>query len=197
MVLTDNLAYNGDLIHNRFAYKYLRDQVLPTGDILCFRGVMNVTTNLIDQEDLLNNDYIYSNDAMNFVWEIPNMCPTGAVAFQRLFNTQIANLLSLIYIKKPIEVDGDDLLVHDTFVGSDGQQHQRGKASVSITYTSNNVALGHTGINIDAGRSAPGFAYSTNLNDEQVVAFMNDVNAMFYTMTRDMFVATSKTIINA
>lgn len=195
MVLTENLTYNGDLIHTRFAYKHLRDRVSPIGDIICFRGGMNVTTNLIDQEDLLNKDYIYSSDAVNFVWEIPNMCPLGAVAFQRLFNTQVANLLSLIYIKKPIEVDGDDLMVHDAFVGSDGQQHDKGKASVSITYTANNVALGHTGINVDAGRSAPGFAYSTHLTDEQTIAFMMDVNNMFYSILSDMFVATTKVIV--
>lgn len=195
MVLTENLTYNGDLIHARFAYKYLRDGVSPIGDIICFRGGMNVTTNLIDQEDLLNKDYIYSSDAVNFVWEIPNMCPLGAVAFQRLFNTQVANLLSLIYIKKPIEVDGDDLMVHNAFIGSDGQQHDKGKASVSITYTTNNVALGHTGINVDAGRSAPGFAYSTHLTDEQVVSFMLDVNNMFYSILSDMFVATTKVIV--
>lgn len=195
MVLDNNLLYNGDTIHERFAYKFLRDRVNPLGDIICFRGGMNVTTNLIDQEDLLNKDYIYSSDAMNFVWEIPNMCPMGAVAFQRLLNTQIANLLSIIYINKPIEVDGDDLLVHDKFVGSDGKDYDKGKASVSITYSTNNVAIGHTGINVDAGRSAPGFAYSTKLTDEQVVKFLHDVNGMFYAMLADFYVATSKVIV--
>lgn len=194
MVLDSKLNYNGDLIHKRFAYQFLRDQVNPIGDIICFRGGMNVTTNLIDQEDLLNKDYIFSADAMNFVWEIPNMCPLGAVAFQRLFNTQVANLLSVKYLGKPIEVDGDDLLVHDVFVGSDGQEHKRGKASVSITYSTNNVAIGHTGINIDAGKGAPGFAYSTHLNDQQVGDFMRDINDMFYYMLRDAFVATTKVI---
>jgi hypothetical protein len=195
MVLTTNTTYNGDLIHKRFAYQFLRDKVSPIGDIVCFRGGMNVTTNLIDQEDLINKDYIYSGDAINFIWEIPNLCPFGAVAFQRLFNTQIANLLSIKYIQKPIEVDGDDLLVHDRFVGSDGKDYEKGKASVSITYSTNNVAIGHTGINIDAGRLAPGFAYSTKLSDEQADAFMNDVNQMFYVMCMDAFVATTKVIV--
>ena len=51
----------------------------------------------------------------------------GAVAFQRLLNTQIANILSSRYIKKPIEVDGDDLMVHDEFEGSDGKLQNVGK----------------------------------------------------------------------
>ena len=29
-------------------------------------------------------------------WEIPNLCPLGAVSFQRLFNTGVANILSNI-----------------------------------------------------------------------------------------------------
>lgn len=195
MILPTITSYNGDLIHKRFAYQFLRDQVFPIGDIICFRGGMNVTTNLIDQEDLLNKDYIFSSDAVNFVWEIPNLCPFGAVAFQRLLNTQIANLLSTRYINKPIEVDGDDLRVHDSFTGSDGKQYEVGKASVSITYSTNNVAIGHTGINIDAGKGAPGFAYSTHLDDSQVEAFMNDVNVMFYSMVKDIFTATTKVIV--
>lgn len=195
MILDKNLNYNGDLIHKRFAYQFLRDQVNPIGDIICFRGGMNVTTNLIDQEDLLNKDYIFSSDAVNFVWEIPNLCPFGAVAFQRLFNTQVANILSVQYIHKPIEVDGDDLLVHDEFIGSDGSTQKRGKASVSITYSTNNIAIGHTGINIDAGKGAPNFAYSTRLTDAQVASFMNDVNATFYNVIRDVNIATTKVII--
>ena len=135
MILDQITTYNGDLIHKRFAYEFLRKNVSPIGDLICFRGAMNVTTNLIDQEDLLAKDYIYSNDAINFCWEIPNLCPFGAVAFQRLFNTQIANILSVRYIQKPIELRGDDLIVHDVFTGSDGKEQTKGKASVSITYS--------------------------------------------------------------
>jgi hypothetical protein len=195
MILDQNTTYNGDLIHKRFAYEFLRKNVSPIGDLICFRGAMNVTTNLIDQEDLLAKDYIYSNDAINFVWEIPNLCPFGAVAFQRLFNTQIANILSVRYLKKPIELRGDDLMVHDTFIGSDGKEQKVGKASVSITYSTNNVAIGHTGINIDAGKSAPGFAYSTKLSDEDAISFMKDIESVFYISTRDIQIATTKVIL--
>ena len=97
-------------------------------------------------------------------------------------------------IKKPIEVDGDDLLVHDNFEGSDGSQQNVGKCSVSITVSKNNVALGHTGININAGRKAPNFAYSTKLTDAQVEQFMKAVIDMFYALNDDIFIATTKVI---
>ena len=187
--------YDGSLIHKRFAYEFYKKNVSPCGDIVAFRAPMNVLADgMIDSEDILQNDFIYSNDAINFCWEIPNVDPYGAVAFQRLLNTQIASILSSKYLKKPIEVDGDDLMVHDEFEGSDGSLQKIGKCSVSITYSKDSIALGHTGINIDAGRQAPNFAYSTKLTDEQAEQFMKDVIETFYNMSDDIFIATTKVI---
>ena len=72
--------------------------------------------------------------------------------------------------------------------------HPKGKCSVSITHVKDGAALGHTGINITAGDEAPSFAYSTNLNDDQVKAFQDTVVEMFYAMNDDMFLATTKII---
>jgi len=194
MIIKDIPVYDGLLIHKRFAYNYFRKKTLPIGNIVAFRAPMNVQADgMIDSEDILQNDFIYSDDAINFCWEIPNLDPFGAVAYQRLFNTQIANILNTI-IKKPIEVDGDDLLVHTEFEGSDGSIQKVGKCSVSITISKNNVALGHTGININAGRKAPNFAYSTGLTDEQADQFMKTVIDMFYALNDDIFIATTKVI---
>ena len=194
MIIKDVPVYDGLLIHKRFAYNYFRKKTLPIGNIVAFRAPMNVLADgMIDSEDILQNDFIYSDDAVNFCWEIPNLDPFGAVAWQRLFNTQIANIVSSM-IKKPIEVDGDDLLVHDNFEGSDGSQQNIGKCSVSITVSKNNVALGHTGININAGCKAPNFAYSTKLTDAQVDQFMKAVIDMFYALNDDIFIATTKVI---
>jgi hypothetical protein len=148
---------------------------------------------MIDSEDVLNNDYIYSDDAINFLWEIPNLDSFGAVAYQRLLNTQIAQILSNNYINAPIEVDGDDLIVHKEHAQG-GVTQSKGKCSVSITYVKNGIALGHTGINITAGKKAPAFAYSTNLTDEQANAFMSDIVKLFYELNDDLFIATTKVI---
>jgi len=186
--------YDGDLIHSRFAYKHFRDKTLPIGNIVAFRAPMKVEAEgMIDSEDILNADYIYSDDAINFCWEIPNLDPFGATSYQRLLNTQIANILSAKYLKAPIEVDGDDLIVHKEH-NQGGVTQVKGKCSVSITYSKNNVALGHTGINITAGKKAPAFAYSTNLTDEQANAFMQDVIGLFYAMNDDIFLSTTKVI---
>ena len=172
MIIKDIQVYDGPLIHKRFAYDYFRNKVLPTGNIIAFRCPMDVSIDgMIDQEDVLQGDYIYSDDAVNFCWEIPNLDKFGAVAFQRLLNTQIASILAGL-TNKPIEVDGDDLM--------------------RITYSKDNVAIGHTGININAGSKAPAFAYSTKLDEEQTQEFMTRVIDTFYGMVDDIFIATTK-----
>ena len=185
--------YCGAFIHKRFAYEQFRKEVSPVGNIVAFRAPMDVKENLIDLEDTLTDDFIHSADAINFCWEIPNLGPLGAVSFQRLFNTAIAQVLST-YIKAPIAMDGDDLMVQKTFVGSDGQSRDEGKVSVSITYSLENIALGHTAINIDAGDKAPGFAYSSELTDHEAHAFMTKVIDLFNSEVKDQWIATTKII---
>tara|TARA_R110000744_G_scaffold27317_3_gene66761 strand:+ start:2732 stop:3313 length:582 start_codon:yes stop_codon:yes gene_type:complete len=193
-MLIDQGVYDGKLIHERFAYKFFRKDVSPYGNIVAFRAPMYVEDALIDLEDTLSNDYIHSQDAINFCWEIPGMCPLGAVAFQRLFNTAIANILAST-INKSIVVEGDDLLVQDQFTGSDNKVQTSGKVSVSITYSKDNITLGHTGINIIAGDKAPGFAYSSNLTDEQVDYFIESAINYFNSEVKDEFIATTKIIV--
>ena len=193
-MIIEQPLYNGDLIHKRFAYQFFKKNVSPYGNIVAFRAPMFVSDNLIDLEDSLSKDYIFSDDAVNFCWEIPNLDAFGSVAFQRLFNTGIANLLSNL-IKRPIEMKGDDLMVHDQFTGNDNVVRQVGKVSVSITYSKDSVGIGHTGINVSAGKKAPGFAYSSHLSDEGVETFMQSVCELFNEMVADMFVATTKVIV--
>jgi hypothetical protein len=190
-MIIEHPIYNGNLIHSRFAYRFFNKEVSPYGNIVAFRAPMFVSDNLIDLEDSLTKDYIFSDDAVNFCWEIPNLCPIGAVAFQRLLNTAIANVLSHI-IQRPIQMKGDDLMVHDKFLGSDKTEREVGKVSVSITYSKDNVAIGHTGINVNAGKKAPGFAYSSNLSDDQIEVFIAKVVTYFNNEIKDIQLATTK-----
>mgnify|MGYP003628087317 CR=1 FL=1 len=192
-MIIEQQVYNGALIHERFAYKFFRKEVSPYGNIVAFRAPMFVSDNLIDLEDTLANDFIHSEDAVNFCWEIPNLCPLGAVAFQRLFNTTIAGMIGQL-IQKPMNMDGDDIMVQTEFVGSDDKVQQEGKSSVSITYSKEGIAIGHTGVNIQAGKKAPGFAYSTNLSDEQITNFMEAVISAFNHEVKDQWIATTKII---
>lgn len=194
MIISDIKSYDGMLLHNRFAYKFFKNKVLPIGNIIAFRGPAKVETEgLIDQEDSLNKDFIYSDDMIHFLYEMPLIKESfGAVAYQRLFNSNIASILAK-YIDAPIEVDGDDLMVVKEFTKNKITQN-KGKCSVSIVHVKNDAALGHTGINISAGDKSPAFAYSTNLTDDQCKDFMTKVIEHFYNMNDDIFIATTKII---
>ena len=195
MIVEDIKVYDGVILHNRFAYKYFRKKCLPIGNIIAFRAPANVeTAGLIDQEDALSQDFIYSEDMIHFLYEIPLIRESfGAVCYQRLFNTNIANILSSKYLKAPIEVDGDDLMVSKEFTQG-GVTQTKGKCSVSIVHVKNEAALRHTGINVHAGKKAPAFAFSTQLSDIEIRNFMGDVINMFYQMNDDTFLASTKII---
>ena len=179
--------YGGVEIHDRFAYKFFKKEVNPLGNIISFIAPMEVTANLIDLEDSLNKDYIYSDLAMNFIMEIPNKDIWGGVLFQRLLNAQVGSLLCSKYLNTEGFVDGDDIMV-----GSDDNAK---KASVSIAAEKNGAVLIHLGININAGERAPDFAYSTNLTEHQALEFMADVESIFNNILRDVFVATTKIVV--
>ena len=95
-MIIDIDTYDGSLLHSRFAYKYFRDKVLPIGNIIAFRSPMLVEAeHMIDTEDILNEEFIYSDDAINFCWEIPNITTSmGSVLFQRLYCTAVGNILA-------------------------------------------------------------------------------------------------------
>lgn len=189
MFIDDLKKYDGNLLHHRFAFKYFRKACNAIGDIIVFRGEMEVLADaMIDQEDVMSEAFIWSEDAINILWELPILAnsPFGAVAYQRLFNAQLAKLLAgEKYLNTKVDMDGDDIMVmRENLVP--------GKASVSITHVKEQTALGHTGINIKAGAKAPSHAYSTELSDKQIKGFCDEVINLFYTMNQDIFIATSK-----
>jgi len=187
-MIIEKAIYDGSDLSDRFAYRYARKNVLPTGNIVTYVAPMHVEAdNMVDLEDKLENDFIYSDKAVNFLIEIPNISLYAGVCFQRLYNSLLASLLCSKYIPNATcEVDGDDIYF---FVNE-----ERKKASVSIAKECNNAVLIHTGININAGDKAPSFAYSTNLTDEQATEFMASACELFYKMSYDIFIATTKIV---
>jgi hypothetical protein len=192
-MIIDQKIYDGSLIHSRFAYRFFRDKVVPIGNIVAFVAPMKVEKEFMcDVEDLITEDYIYSEKAINFCYELPLTNLWGGVAFQRLYNSIIADILAKV-IEAPIEVNGDDIFVCKEFTQG-GIVQMRGKSSVSIVCERQGAVLGHTGINIVAGKEAPAFAYSTNMTDEQAEQFMKDCIDAFYRTANSIFIATTKTI---
>lgn len=185
--------YDGSVIHSRFAYKFFRDKVLPIGNIVAFDSPTIVEADhMIDLEDIITKDFIYSDMMVNFIYEIPTTNLWGGVAFQRLYNSIIGNILADT-IKEQVEVDGDDIFIRKEFTNK-GIIITRGKSSVSIVTEKQGAILGHTGINIYAGEKAPAFAYSTNMSAEQSHIFKQKCVEAFYQTAHSIFVATTKVI---
>ena len=185
--LTGSDYYCGKALHERLAYKLYKKEVNPLGNIISFVAPMLVTDHLIDLEDSLNKDYIYSDSAMNFLMEIPGKDLWGGILFQRLLNAQVGSVLCGNYLQTSGFVDGDDIMVET----EDGPK----KASVSIAAEKNGAVLIHLGININAGERAPDFAYSTNLSEDQAYQFMSEVEDIFNSILADVFVATTKIVV--
>lgn len=186
--------YDGKLLQDRFAYTFFKDRVTRIGNIVAFRSPMKVEAEfMVDKEDLINNDFIYSDDAINFCIEMPDTDLFAGVCFQRLFNSHIATILADQYLKCPVEVDGDDIIIHKEHTQG-GITQTKGKASVSIAKQVNNAVLIHTGINIRAGKRAPAFAFSTELTDDQAEEYMKKACEVFYTLAHSIFIATTKIV---
>jgi len=193
-LIYNDADYDGSLIHSRFGYRIYRKDYSSLGVVYTTRGNMDVKANLIDLEDKLSDDFIYSDDALSVCWEIPNMNAIGAVFFQRLFVQEIANLFRTDkYGLFDVKVNGDDLMIRKLGMGENSIT-EFGKASVSITKVTDGVALGHLGINISAGPKAPSFAFSLFLTEELVEELTIDITNIFDEILKDSFIATTKVI---
>ena len=190
-MLIDTIAkYDGKLLHHRFAYQFFREQCLPQGNLIAFRAPMEVLAEgMLDQEDALRQAFIYSDDAINFVWEIPLLGTSAfaAVAYQRLFNTHLGQTLAQPeFLNQAVHMRGDDIYVT--------KAQDAGKCSVSITHVVDGAALGHTGININAGKRAPQEAYSTQLSNAQVHQLIDTMSTHFSKLNHNLFIATTKIV---
>ncbi len=175
--------YDGEILQDRFAYDFFKKEVSRTGNILCFTAPMRVGAEfMVDKEDLVNNDYIFSGSAMNFLIEIPDISLYAGICFQRLFNTLLKDILNDRLFDN-LKMKGDDILV---------DCEEKKKLSVSIAKQCNGAVLIHTGVNINAGEEAPSFAYSTNFSDDEVWQIFEEVTHMFKDISHDIFIASTK-----
>jgi len=177
--------YNGAALADRFAYDFFKKDVSRNGNIILFVAPMKVEADfMVDKEDLVSKDFIYSERAVNVLIEIPDIGLYAGVCFQRLFNTAIANILTNNFPGQySYKMKGDDILV---------DVPEKRKASVSIAKWVNGAVLIHTGINIHAGKEAPDFAHSTGLTENETLRFMTCIETAFEKMTQDIFLATTK-----
>jgi len=171
------IKYSGLELAPHWIYKNFNMQ----GDaIVGFVGECEVNlSEMVDVEDVINNEPIYSKSMLNFICETFNIGMVEGVLRQRLLITIIKEVLETSY-NIPVIRSGDDLFI-------DGK-----KLTVSIATKSATSVLIHTGVNIDptgAPISAVGLNSVQNLKVED---FAKKVMEKYSDEIEDIVLATTK-----
>ncbi len=152
----EETPYTGKELNNHWIY---RNYGILGDSVVAFIGPCEVDQeSMVDLEDVLNDDYIYSKKMLNFIVEVFGITLQEGVLLQRLFTSIIQDRINLLNPEARIRRRGDDLFFEDT-----------AKLSVSICTLSPTSILIHTGINIDpqgAPVEASGLATELGMGDQ-------------------------------
>lgn len=177
LFIDKEIKYIGSQLAPHWIYKNFKIQ----GDaIVAFCGECEVKlTEMVDIEDVINNEPIYSKYMLSFISEQFNIGLVEGVLRQRLLMSTIKESLE----KRGVIVcrDGDDLFINDK------------KLSVSIATKSMTSVLIHTGVNILAeGAPIPVSALKSDLNIEDIKEFAIEVMKIYSEEIDDIVLASTK-----
>ena len=176
-LIDEEIKYIGSQLQPHWIYKNFKMQ----GDaIVAFIGECEVQlTEMVDIEDVINNEPIYSKSMLSFITEQFNIDLIEGVFRQRLLICIIKELLE----KRGIFVvrNGDDLMI-------DGR-----KLSVSIATKSATSILIHTGLNIDSeGAPVKASGLTSELGITDIKEFAIEVMEAYAEELKDIELASTK-----
>ncbi len=177
LFIDDEIKYIGSQLAPHWIYKKFKIQ----GDsIVAFCGECEVKlSEMVDIEDVINNEPIYSKCMLSFITEQFNIELVEGVLRQRLLMTTIKEVLESRGFK--IKRDGDDLFVNDK------------KLSVSIATKSLTSVLIHTGINIlSEGAPIAVSGLESDLGIKDVKEFALEVMKRYSDEIDDIILASTK-----
>ena len=173
----NEIKYEGWQLQPHWIYKNFKVQ----GDaIVGFAGECEVKlTEMVDIEDVINNEPIYSKKMLSFITEQFNVDLVDGVFRQRLLICKIKEALEKRGFK--IRRNGDDLFFNDK------------KLTVSIATKSLTSVLIHTGINIDS-ENAPVNAsgLKTDMGITDIEDFAKEVMQEYSEEIDDIIMASTK-----
>ena len=177
LFIDDEIKYIGSQLAPHWIYKNFKIQ----GDsIVAFCGECEVKLNeMVDIEDVINNEPIYSKYMLSFITEQFNIELVEGVLRQRLLITTIKEVLESRGFK--VKRDGDDLFVNDK------------KLSVSIATKSLTSVLIHTGINIlSQGAPIEVSGLESDLGIKDIKEFALEVMRRYSDEIDDIILASTK-----
>lgn len=177
LFIENEIKYIGSQLAPHWIYKNFKIQ----GDaIVAFVGECEVKlTEMVDIEDVINNEPIYSKYMLSFITEQFNVELVEGVFRQRLLVTCIKEALERrgFFVRR----NGDDLFVNDK------------KLSVSIATKSMTSVLIHTGLNIlSDGAPIPVSGLGSDLGIEDIKEFAQEVMQKYSDEIEDIILASTK-----
>lgn len=176
-LIEEEIKYIGSQLQPHWIYKNFKLQ----GDaIVAFIGECEVKlTEMVDIEDVINNEPIYSKSMLSFITEQFNINLVEGVFRQRLLICIIKELLE----KRGVFVvrNGDDLMINGR------------KLSVSIATKSTTSILIHTGLNIESeGAPVKASGLTSELGITDIRAFAQEVMTDYAEELKDIELASTK-----
>lgn len=178
-LIENEIKYTGEELSPHWIYKNFHLQ----GDaIVCFLGECEVKlTEMVDIEDVINNEPIYSKKMLNFIIEHFNIGLIEGVCRQRLLICTVKEVLEKTLSHSiPIIRSGDDIFVNGE------------KLTVSIATKSPTSILIHTGINIDPTGAPVDAIGLNNLKIDDINAFANQIMLQYSQEINDIILASTK-----
>lgn len=177
LFIENEIKYIGSQLAPHWIYKNFKIQ----GDaIVAFVGECEVKlTEMVDIEDVINNEPIYSKYMLSFITEQFNVELVEGVFRQRLLVTCIKEALERrgFFVGR----NGDDLFVNDK------------KLSVSIATKSMTSVLIHTGLNIlSDGAPIPVSGLGSDLGIEDIKEFAQEIMQKYSDEIEDIILASTK-----
>lgn len=175
--IEQNIKYEGHQLCPHWIYKNFKIQGDAT---VAFVGECEVKlTEMVDIEDVINNEPIYSKSMLSFISEQFNIGLVEGVLRQRLLICEIKEALEKRGFK--IVRSGDDLF----FEGK--------KLTVSIATKSATSILIHTGVNIlSEGAPVKASGLTSELNIDDIENFAKEVMTSYAEEIEDIFMASTK-----
>lgn len=176
-LLEQEIKYEGWQLSPHWIYKNFKIQ----GDAaVAFIGECEVKlTEMVDIEDVINNEPIYSKSMLSFISEQFNIGLVEGVFRQRLLICIIKEALEKrgVFVRR----NGDDLFVNNK------------KLTVSIATKSVNSILIHTGINIDSnGAPVKACGLENDLGISDIEAFAAEILEKYSEEIDDIILASTK-----
>lgn len=176
-LIENEIKYEGYQLAPHWIYKNFKIQ----GDaIVGFIGECEVKlTEMVDIEDVINNEPIYSKNMLSFITEQFNVDLVEGVFRQRLLICIIKEALERRGFK--VTRSGDDLFVNDK------------KLTVSIATKSLTSVLIHTGINIDStGAPVAACGLENDLGINDIKEFAQEIMKNYVEELDDIVMASTK-----